>query len=171
MSVLTRKRKKRATLDELHEFANKVREAGGGNPIDALLPSVPQDSTQCLIAKNLNFNCHVDTTRVYGRSYWVMWVEDRVLRDRIARELNKLKVNSTVRLLEEGQYGVVLPDHIGKVASDFDNVMEIDFMHPQDWTEEETQLVREMWPYIDASEKEAYDLADGVINDNGEIII
>lgn len=163
--------KRRATLEELHEFANKVREAGGGNPIDALMPSVPTDSSSCLIAKNLNFNCTVNTADVYGRSYWVMWVEDRVLRDNIAAALNKLKVNSK---WEEG-YGVVLPDHIGRCASDFDSVDDSLYClrkgDIEDLSAAQKQLIREMWPYIEESRKEAYGIAGDLVNDKGEIII
>lgn len=48
-----------ATVDELIEFVNKIREAGGADVIEALFPSVMGDEEACLIAKALNFQCSV----------------------------------------------------------------------------------------------------------------
>jgi hypothetical protein len=77
----------RASFEELMEFANRIREAGGGNPLDALMPAIPQDSSQCLIARNLNFNCEVNGSDVQP-GHWCMWVDDRATRDKIAATLN-----------------------------------------------------------------------------------
>ena len=49
-----------ATEEELLDFANKIRAAGGANVLEALLPSTPQDPHACLIANALNFGCRVD---------------------------------------------------------------------------------------------------------------
>jgi hypothetical protein len=55
-----------ATESELLAFANKVRQAGGANPIPALLPAYPSDPNRCLIALALNFECEVDSAYVLG---------------------------------------------------------------------------------------------------------
>ncbi len=96
----------RASFEELLDFANKVRAAGGGNPLDALMPAVPEDPSQCLIAKNLNFNCVVDGgparhqhitegAESYDKSgeAWYMQTDDRALRDRIADALDLPKIS------------------------------------------------------------------------------
>ena len=51
---------RRMPLDELLKVCNEVRTAGGGSLLDALLPAVPADEDQCIIAKNMNFNCEVE---------------------------------------------------------------------------------------------------------------
>jgi hypothetical protein len=48
-----------ASRDEILEFCNKVREAGEGDVLDALLPGRPTVEHSCLIAVNLNFSCAV----------------------------------------------------------------------------------------------------------------
>lgn len=50
---------KYATEEEVLAFANEVREAGGGDLIDALMPSLAGSSKECLIANALNFECAV----------------------------------------------------------------------------------------------------------------
>lgn len=112
---------KRASLHEVLDFANKVRAAGGGNPIDALMPAVPQATQQCLIAKNLNFNCAVTGAEGYtgiSENRWVMELTDKAVRDRIADALGLARRN----LPRDDVYAVVLPEKIGQVASDFDSV-------------------------------------------------
>lgn len=144
----------RATLNELLEFANKVRGAGGGNPLDALMPAVPQDSSQCLIAKNLNFNCKVHNGPAKGNEHifegeypkhiadgdaWFMLVEDKALRDRIAEALDLPRISwheYSWRSEESTHYAVELPEAIGAVAAEFDKweevvVEEVDFDHPK----------------------------------------
>lgn len=49
-----------ADNEELLNFANQVREAGGAGILDALIPSYPQESEACLIAKALNFDCSIN---------------------------------------------------------------------------------------------------------------
>lgn len=119
----------RASLEEVLEFANKVREAGGGNPLDALMPAVPTNSSQCLIAKNLNFNCRVSGgDAVYDGgvevdpSLWEMTVEDKSVRDKIAASLGLQAVDKTCS--GETRYGVILPREIGRVAAEFDNTFD-----------------------------------------------
>lgn len=104
-----------ASFDEVLEFANAVREAGGANPIDALMPSEPQNSERCLIARNLNFSCEVDC----NDGAWTMAVADHEIRDRIASTLGLDLVG-----VNDGEYDdyrdIELPTAIGNVAHDFD---------------------------------------------------
>lgn len=172
-----------ATFEELLEFANKVREAGGGNPLDALMPAVPADTKQCLIAKNLNFNCEVRGVPTKEAAdqlgiglyddVWTMVVDNRETRDRIAESLN-LQTFEGPETDDLGDsipgteiYGVVLPDHIGQVAARFD-------MSVYGVEEYSSSIDRELWNefqmYIDESVKEAYRNA-GRINADGSITI
>lgn len=48
-----------ATAGAVFDFCQHVRAIGGGDALEALLPSVPNDSSVCLIARNLNFACEV----------------------------------------------------------------------------------------------------------------
>lgn len=116
----------RASLAELTKFANKVREAGGGNPLDALMPAVPGNSERCLIAKNLNFNCFVDSP--YDDGWWYMSVEDENIAKQIGEALG-LPVNEAPfedrRYAESDQWMIRLPDEIGRVAYDFDRAGEM----------------------------------------------
>lgn len=173
----------RATLDELFEFANKVREAGGGNPLDALMPAVPEDMSQCLIAKNLNFNCGVNSHRTSAdgspvRLRWHMSVADEETRDKIAEALGLEKYDGYEESEDElGDYlalpyGVVLPERIGQVAKDFDSVLDVAHLLERGLpvSEKQRALFEEMWPYIDSSIREAYSLATKV-NDDGTIVL
>lgn len=180
----------RATLPELIEFANDVRQAGGGNPLDALMPAVPQDSTQCLIAKNLNFNC-----RVSGyNGAWAMWVDDSATADRIADGMGLECIH-----LGKAAHGVILPEAIGQVATDFDRVAQIatDVASAADWayhderghwpTDTESmapfyrvaleelsatrrQMIAELMPYVMYASAEARSVAS-LINPNGSIVV
>lgn len=164
----------RATLEEVKEFANKVREAGGANPLDALMPAVPQESYSCLIARNLNFNCSVagtdkllPTADDEDQTYWGMFIEDPEVRQKIADSLG----------LEIFGDAVILPEEIGDVAATFDNVwaavLAIRYGSKEQVltnfkiTEED---IIEFWPYIEEAKKEAYNLAT-FINEDGEIVI
>lgn len=160
----------RASLEDLLEFANKVREAGGGNPLEALIPSIPHDTKKCLIARNLNFNCDVrgvyqaeEAALGYKRNdpdhedvyhLWVMEVESKETRDKIAEALDLVAVST----VERGHI-VVLPPEIGAVARDFD--IAGDFYVPE--------VTNAFLPYIEASVKETWE-NDGSIID-GKLVI
>lgn len=158
--------KTRATLKELKEFADKVREAGGGNPLDALMPSVPGDSQQCLIAKNLNFNCHVDAEGPNGQ--WVMGIEDEETVTAIAKKL-ELAIYS-----DDYTYGVILPPEIGEVAATFDKVDTVLRSEDREQSAFEEGItaedIQEFLPFIEESKKEAYRLAE-IINEDGSIVL
>lgn len=50
-----------ATPEEILAFANRVRAAGGAEVIEDLMPAVPTDARQCLIARNLNFDSAISS--------------------------------------------------------------------------------------------------------------
>jgi hypothetical protein len=115
-----------ASFDETLVFANAVRRAGGGNPIDALMPSEPQDASSCLIARNLNFSCEVDAM-ADGDGLWHMLIDDPAVSKAIAKELNLDLVMhddedcwGVSEKADDRIAGVVLPRAIGNVARDFD---------------------------------------------------
>lgn len=120
-----------ATEEELLEFANKVREAGGADVIDALLPSTPEDAHSCLIANALNFKCHVDgwshptitPSPKYkdGSSKWAMYFPENM------SEADRRKIIDAVpgRAVKDTLTGhgicMLLPKHIGNAAEAFDH--------------------------------------------------
>lgn len=169
----------RATFDEVLEFANAVRAAGGGAVLDALMPATPDDAHQCLIAKNLNFNCRVDGDVSSG--HWNMYFEDDVtLRDRIADALGLEKGDDRDEYDTVYDYYVKLPAEIGQVAADFDSagsivgqmLMDVDEVidNPgSDYDEGELELAKEMLPYILESVDEAKRL--GIFNEKGELVL
>ena len=110
-----------ASPEELLEFINKVREAGGSYPLEALMPGVPLDGTNCLLARNLDFNCAVyNTNTEQDQVIWCMWFGNEALRDRIAEKLNLGKTNLSQGSLDNIIFGVILPPEIGLVAEYFD---------------------------------------------------
>lgn len=120
-----------ATFEETLDFANAVRKAGGGNPIDALMPSEPQDSQTCLIARNLNFSCEIDGLDAefvdeHGENRWQMRVEDPDVLKRISAALDlPLLVYDDEEFYATGEpFALVLPRAIGNVARDFDRWMD-----------------------------------------------
>lgn len=181
---------KRASLKKLLKFANEIREAGGGNPIDALIPAVPVNAEECLIARNLNFNCTVNgapdpgSEEPWEAGDWAMYT-NRKVRDAIAEKLGLHKIEYKTEakkkdgdyiLTKNGDYrkktvyGVVLPRDIGLVARDFDEVVKILNKGRKPGSQKQKDLLKEMWPYIETSVKEAYKNAT-YINENGELVL
>lgn len=81
-----------ASLEELKDFCNKVREAGGAELLDELLPALPTDATACLIAKALNFDSTVggatsDHKDPSGRPLWAMTPPTEEIAKRISEAL------------------------------------------------------------------------------------
>ena len=109
-----------ATEQELLAFCNRVREAGGAQVLDALLPSQLKKSETCLIANNLNFGCRVVPCepydedrfpRIEGRSsQWFMLLPDN-LRAAIVK-----KVAEAVWRDEDGAPGDVVTFYAGSLA-------------------------------------------------------
>jgi hypothetical protein len=129
-----------ATEDQLLDFANKVRKAGGGDPIEGFFPAKPSSSTSCLIAKALNFGCSVDVddnNEVTDRETWAMYLEGTDQLEVDARVRKIAKATGTKILTkdyddfydevpnedapDEVAYGILLPARIGNTALAFDH--------------------------------------------------
>lgn len=123
--------KERASLSELREFCNKVREAGGANPLDAILEAIPEEANECLIARNLNFSCKVqgveledveimDWQSKYDTSDdepWGMFVDSEKLAHSICEATGCDYVDQSVT---KPLFAVILPPMIGNFANNFD---------------------------------------------------
>jgi hypothetical protein len=135
---------------EVLDFCNRVRAAGGAKALDALMPGVPSDSSSCLIARNLNFQCEVQPCHSHiskknqpvaaaysdNEAMWFMRVEDEKTRHRIARELDLplMQFQGTPCLKPSDEAGgaavwkfvgppyeaILLPREIGRTAAAFD---------------------------------------------------
>lgn len=119
-----------ATKEELLEFANTVRTAGGAEVLEALLPSRPNNAQRCLIANALNFSCAVapcggdhDATVERFRDQWEMSFPENMERERIEKigEAVGCKIIETVGVLSgTTTCTMILPPHIGFAADAFD---------------------------------------------------
>lgn len=126
-----------ATEQELLDFANSIRRAGGANVLEALLPSEPGNSEECLIANALNFGCRVRPLLIgecmamgcdwyfpSGASRWSMALPDNLTPE----QREALSRVDGVQVLEahsglgpsSGRYFIPLPEHIGNAAQAFD---------------------------------------------------
>lgn len=120
-----------ATETELLEFANKMRAAGEGDFLDALMPSVPSDTNQCLIANALNFKCSVfgapgDQEDSHGDELWAMYFPRNMAHARIRKIAEAVgcevaEVTDRHDLQAHSRLCVVLPEEIGLVAKAFDH--------------------------------------------------
>jgi hypothetical protein len=118
-----------ATPAEIFDFCNRVRELGGGELLEALIPGRPGYAGSCLIARNLNFSCDVarcdaeewETSTgegLRGQYQWSMYVDNRQTAVRVAEGMGL-----EWRLTREFSYPVYeirLPLHIGNAAFAFD---------------------------------------------------
>ena len=130
-----------ATEQELLDFCNRVREAGGANILEELLPSIPGQGYECLIANALNFGCRVWPVgrRMDGLfSEWHMQLPDNITSEQ-AEAIAGAVGNPVIRTKPD-QWGqeppyVVLPEHIGNAAHAFDErVAFTDYIIPEDKT-------------------------------------
>lgn len=118
-----------ATEQELLEFVNKAREAGGADVLQALLPSRPTDAEKCLIANGLNFGCQVtgfDNADEYAgkdgyRYVWAMHLPGNVSDSKASSIAEALDLEVLDVVGESGGPVVgPLPPHIGNAADAFD---------------------------------------------------
>lgn len=114
-----------ATEEELLAFANKVREAGGANVLEALLPSKPGNPNTCLIANALNFSCsicpmdeHFDTYPHEGR--WQMVLPENTDHDQIAKLHEVIGGDLIGSGTAYDRFAITLPREIGNAANAFD---------------------------------------------------
>ena len=116
-----------ATQEELLEFCNKFRQAGGGDPITALLPGVQMDAEACLIASNMNFNCFVDGLWDDENTWTIdldRWDEnghdERFTNDQIEAMSKVIGRPPREHKEELDVLSWILPAHIGNAADAFD---------------------------------------------------
>jgi hypothetical protein len=117
----------RASIEQVVNFANAVREAGGGSLIEELLPSVPEEPNSCLVANALNFDCDVNS----HAGVWYMEIYESEKGIDIAEQLD-LEYDAPKYLdyvddetgkehyAYEGGCEIYLPEEIGLVAEAFD---------------------------------------------------
>lgn len=98
-----------ATEEELLEFANMVRKAGGADPIPALLPANPYEGDSCLIALAVNFDSEVNGLG----DVWYIATSDRTINTRIEAAIG-------LGFTDKNGYCVRLPEHIKNAAIAFD---------------------------------------------------
>lgn len=120
-----------ATEEELLEFANKLREAGQADVLEALIPSKPEDPTMCLLAQALNFSCLVNVTdevvkaadpsNPEGFRYTWRMVLPPGTSFEVAERLSKAVGVPLTNDYLLGAYALApLPAHIGNAADAFD---------------------------------------------------
>lgn len=128
-----------ATEQELLEFCNRVREAGGAEVLEALLPSRQGNANSCLIATSLNFGCSVGPnhdTKLdvedykysnYAYGEWHMRLPVGMEQER----MEKIAEAAGGELHSEHYYYpyVVLPEHIGHAAGAFDKGIRFNHLH------------------------------------------
>lgn len=118
-----------ATPEEVLDFANSVREAGGGDIIPELFPSIKRDVNHCLIAKALNFDCEVvgviDKTLHrdgfskmidYMMPYYMMGADPHVAFD-VATNIG---LPICAHSWQANVLYILLPQHIGNAVYAFD---------------------------------------------------
>lgn len=161
----------RASLEELREFCNTVRNAGGANPLDALLNAVPEEPNECLIARNLNFSCEVNGVSGNGYSKevldrlgvdsspWAMIVTDEGLAKKISSAIDS-EYKTVESALDEFSYQILLPSKIGEVASQFDYTYQ-EAYGPQLFNDDNEEIDTELLALIDEFNKT--NLAEGII--------
>lgn len=102
---------------EVLDFCNKVREIGGADILDSLLPGTPGQKNTCLIARNLNFNCRIMPLGSHNDPYsWVIEISDSNIATKIANEME-------LEYLYEG--AIKLPLALAEVAIKFDNYSDV----------------------------------------------
>lgn len=113
-----------ATEDELLDFCNRAREAGGADVLEALIPSEPGNPEACLIANAMNFGCSVGPDDYYSKGStvqdrwydWCMHFPPSVDYERIAEIAETLDCE----LYPDNKRKMKLPVHIGNAAEAFD---------------------------------------------------
>lgn len=144
----------RASLDEVLEFANTMRRAGGANVLEALLPSEPGNSQECLIANALNFGCKIKpevlSPNVDQIDSWVVEIPDSPeLLERVseATGMGIVDVPIVESIYHEdggdfsheilGGYSALhLPTKLAMVASDFDDARDYNDYELLDFVED-----------------------------------
>lgn len=122
--------KEYCTEEELLAIANKIREAGGAEVLEAFMPSRPSDPSHCLIANALNFGCQVASYPNYrldehyntipidipdGFGTWGMHLPTREIAQMVADTMGWHYDP------DHAPYTVRLPERVGNTAAAFDS--------------------------------------------------
>lgn len=108
-----------ATEEEVLDFCNKVREAGGGESLSALLPGRIGSGSACLIAKSLNFDCEVWPHELKQNGEFEYWYMHFRRSQKDAGVVNRLAEALDLEITYAGK-AVKLPRLIGNAAHAFD---------------------------------------------------
>lgn len=96
---------------EVLDYCNKVRQAGGGEAIDALLPGHLSVSSSCMIARSLNFESTVYPIGNSKSGRWVMETNSKEIAQKlIDADLGQRYTPTSIKL----------PKRIGLAAYAFD---------------------------------------------------
>lgn len=113
-----------ASEQEVLNFANAVRQGGGGEVIQELFPGTPEEPKACLIANALNFSTKVEEITGYeapvpkDEMIWGMVFPSRTRK----AEAQKIADAVGCPVRKEGScWAIVLPRLIGNTAHAFDN--------------------------------------------------
>lgn len=108
-----------ATEEELLAFANKLRKAGAAEPLDALMPSRPNDTKQCLIANACNFSCAVEPYGAMAGDWYLVfpWNMPEAECRQIAEEVGCSRHHAS----NGNWHYIALPRRIANTAAAFDN--------------------------------------------------
>lgn len=136
-----------ANRAELLEFCKRVRDIGGGSPLEALLPGQTGVSDSCLIARNLNFDCRVapypnsiptngthnpisidpndviKTRQIYIKDEQFVFTEEQwmmAVEDRLVAKRIAKQLHLKVALDCDCNAVILLPKEIGNAAMAFD---------------------------------------------------
>lgn len=136
MCIQYRKREKMTELEGVDilraiDLANLVRNVGGFDPLDDLVPGIPNDSENCVLANTFNCSCLVGapsgSSRYDDGSYaWHVGFEEEKYADALALELGE-QVASEYSGNDYGEsnniplFSVKLPQLVGEIAAKFDH--------------------------------------------------
>lgn len=111
--------------EEVLDFCNRVREAGGTDVLEALLPGDAGLGESCLIAKNLNFSCNIRPGRIPeghdNIDNWVMIIKEEDIAKKISSAMDMEIIGHETSGFWPG-YRLSLPSEIAEVARNFDNL-------------------------------------------------
>jgi hypothetical protein len=108
-----------ADKTEVLAFANVVREAGGADPISALLPSSPDKPTSCLLANAFNFHSSIRFDELFDNGVEQQWYMQIGYKQELAIDIG-LAIGTTSEKDPYIGWRVSLPRHIGNAAHAFD---------------------------------------------------
>lgn len=130
-----------ASEEEVLEFANAVRKAGGGELLPALLPGDAGRASSCLIANSLNFQCIVGPEKIADSisgefPFWVMGLHGPNATETGKAIAEELCLYGRAPNRDYDCYEIMLPSHIGNAAHAFDDAKDgwtLKYRKPREW--------------------------------------